>query len=172
MTKISARGTAIFNIVAALLVLLAVWLFVRPYYEHYKMKKAFSNVMLSGNALYGSAQTYYIKNHRWPTSASDLRDYVGNQLISDWVIGNKVYSCEIAYGRGDHSVSDIQCVSKGKYAKAMLYQLLLSEKQLDSRYCWASKNNKIANKICEEIGGVASHITAGSTVPYQVYRLP
>ncbi|MBO7191016.1 MAG: hypothetical protein J6V32_02800 [Elusimicrobiaceae bacterium] len=170
--KISARGNVIFSVIAVLLILLAAGLYLRPYYEHYALKKSFSVAMSAGDFLYSLAQTHYIRKGTWPNSASDLRpDINQEQLISDWVIGNKAYSCEIAYGRGDHPFNDIVCSARGKGAKVLLYQILLSERQLNQRYCWALKTNKTANQICTEAGGVFSHLSAGQSVPYRVYRV-
>ncbi len=172
MKYISARGAVILNTVAILLILVTVGLFLRPYYEHYMLQKAFSSVMKAGDNLYNAAQTYHIGKGAWPTSASDLRDHLGDaKLVSDWVVGDKIYSCELAYGRGDRTTNNIVCSARGKYSKVLQYQIPLSDKKLNQRYCWALKTNKNANHICKEAGGIFSHAVGGQAVPYRVYRI-
>lgn len=172
MSKISARGNILFNSIVILLILTAAGLYLRPYYEHYAMQKAFNAVLKGGNDLYSAAQVYYIAKRVWPSSMLDLRDNLGSaKLVSDWVAGDKHYTCEITYGRGDRPTNDMVCSARGRFKKVLLYQLSLSDKKLNKRYCWAPKSNKTANHICVEAGGVFSHAVGGQAKPYRVYQL-
>ena len=172
MKHISARGSVILKAVVALLILAEAWWLLRPYYEHYMLQRAFSSVMRAGDDLYTAAQSYYIEKGTWPSSAFDLRDNLGTgKLVSDWVVGDKIYSCELAYGRGDRTTNNIVCSARGKYSKVLQYQIPLSDKKLNQRYCWALKTNKNANHICKEAGGIFSHAVGGQAVPYRVYRI-
>lgn len=169
MKNILVRGSVVLNIITILLLAVMVLAIARPRYEHAKLKRNFTAAMEAGEDLYNAAQTYYIERRMWPAAATDLRPGADAKYISDWVIGNKIFSCEIAYGRGDRNTNDIRCSPMGKYASAVFYQIVLSDRQLNQRFCWAAKVNKEANDMCKEIGGVFSRDVAGRATPLSVY---
>ncbi|MCQ2410860.1 MAG: hypothetical protein MJ053_05205 [Elusimicrobiaceae bacterium] len=173
MKKVFSRGSVILNVITVLLLVLAAVVIFYPKYEDAKFHKRFAAAVDAGESLYNAAQTFFIRNGSWPVSASDLRGALTEaKLISDWEIGNKIYSCKIEYGRGDRPNNDIQCSPMGKYASAIFYQIMLSGQSFGQRFCWAVKTNAKANAMCKEKGGVFMREIAGRATPFVIYKLP
>lgn len=171
MKILFSRGSVVLNIITVLLfagLAVAVGL---PRYEQAKFKRNFSAAIQAGEALYNVAQTYYIERGAWPAAVADLRTELPAPRTSDWSVGTKQFSCELAYGRGERATNDIQCAPMGKFSSAIFYQIVLAENRLNQRYCWAVKTNKPANEMCRSIGGFFSHNVAGRATPFSVYTI-
>ena len=170
MKKNYTRGSAVLlNIITVVLLLVFVWVLGYPKYEQAKLKKNFNAAINAGEALYNAAQTFYIEHRTWPSAVTDLRVNLDAKRVSDWEIANKIYSCELSYGRGDRTRNDIQCAPIGKYASALKYQVVLAGNALHKRFCRALKTNQKANDMCKAIGGTFSHNIAGDGTTISIY---
>ncbi len=165
MNKKAVRGSAVLlNIITVILVGVLLFVLWYPRHEQRKLTKNFNAAIQAAEKLYDLSKTFYIEHNRWPSAMSELKNSLDAKPVSAWEIANKVYSCELAYGRGDQSRNEIKCSPIGKYASVLSYQIVLSDANLHKRYCQAVKTNPKANEMCKKVGGVFSHNKAGGVV--------
>lgn len=162
MNKRLIRGSAVLlNVITVILIGLFVFVVWYPRHESIKLKKNFNASVQAAEKLYEAAKTFYIERGGWPSAMAELKVTLDAKPVSSWEIANKIYSCELSYGRGDKNRNEIKCSPIGKYASVLSYHVVLSGNNLHQRYCEAVKTNEKANQMCREIGGVFSHNRAG-----------
>ena len=170
MKIFSMRGEiSLLHIVILFVVLMTAFCFLYPKYQWKQMKTRFTAAVTAGDALYQNALAYYYNKSVWPSAMSDLEVPKGAKRLSDWEILDDLYTCEMAYGRGDKIQNDIICSPTGKFAKTISYQIVLGDLRASKRLCRASKDDENANKLCQLLGGKYSHTLAGTRPPLLIY---
>lgn len=157
------------NLMTVVMLAILAWVVIYPKYAHAKLKRDFTTAINAGEVVYEEAQRYYIEKGIWPSAMGDLSVNVDAKPVSAWEIANDIYTCQLAYGRGDQKRNEISCAPMGKFASVLSYQIVLADNSLHKRYCQATKTNQKANAMCKEMGGVFSHNVAGKATPTSVY---
>ena len=158
------------KLIALVALLSAAAFFLYPKYEYKQLKKKFRATVDISETLFRQAQNFYMRESRWPTAMSDLPLPDGAKRNGDWEISSDLYTCELAYGRGDKKLNELVCAPKGKYERVLMYQIFLSERPQHRRLCKAKQNAKKLTKLCERQGGKFVYTVSGKP-PLSAYAV-
>ena len=136
-----------------------------PQYQVAVEKSRYTQLMVGADMIKKANQLYYMANGKYSVDLNDLDlSLVGCEIINDG------RACKLKSG-GTCYVNDgttsggelkaiVYCIKDGMY-----YSL---RNENNNRYCYASSNNNVANKVCLSMGGVYESETLG----HKTYRLP
>ena len=143
-----------------------------PQYRVAVLKARYTQLIVAATALAQAQERYYLANGRYSSDMSELDVELGNCIIQEdkrVCVASKRYQCHCA----DSTGALAYCSFNGSKWPYLVYSAgLLNNTDFyygkGRKYCFAGKDDKAANQVCQSFGGTNPTEVNG----HNNYRMP